>query len=282
MPTTRRQQAIEEGKIEAEDKPSVPGKRARRESKAHAGEGEPPKKKKQVEKKEEQKPASKRGASRKPQSKVAAKSEKPASKRGAPTKKPASKQVAKTEADVEGQDVEDTQVDASYKIGMLFSLDPGPLLLAALGTIERGHIYFFYRPKVEHEEAQSINEVKNFQMLLIPKPPAYAVDGSSDAGGAQTKSDPSMTEEAEMKVLQPGADAVPARVTRRTTKQHYRLLSIGKKRLPDPEEPSGKGKRKETFWATVTTIGDDLAKLAERLGPEEYETKTRGRSAFSR
>jgi hypothetical protein len=132
MPTTRRQQAIEEGKIEADDKPSVPQKRARRDSKAHAGEGEPPKKKNQVEKKEEQKPASKRGASRKPPSKVTAKSEKPASKRVAPTrkppsratsKKPASKQVAKTEADVEGQDDEDTQVDASYKIGMLFSSD---------------------------------------------------------------------------------------------------------------------------------------------------------------
>ena len=27
------------------------------------------------------------------------------------------------------------------------------------GVLERGHLYFFYRPRVEHEEAHSINDI---------------------------------------------------------------------------------------------------------------------------
>ena len=35
-------------------------------------------------------------------------------------------------------------------------------LTVTAGTIERGHIYFFYRPKVELEEAHSVDEVQRF------------------------------------------------------------------------------------------------------------------------
>jgi hypothetical protein len=38
-------------------------------------------------------------------------------------------------------------------------------------TIERGHIYFVYRPRVQMEEASSIDDVKSFHMLLVPRPP---------------------------------------------------------------------------------------------------------------
>jgi hypothetical protein len=91
------------------------------------------------------------------------------------------------------------------------------------------------------------------------------------------KSDPSEKEEAEMKVLAPGADVIPAKDNSHSTKKHFRLITVGKKRLPDPQNPGAEGtRRKETFWATVTAVGDDLESLKKGLQEQSYDTKTRG------
>lgn len=80
-----------------------------------------------------------------------------------------------------------------------------------------------------------------------------------------------------MKVLKEGADAAPASDDATTTKKQYRLITIGKKKLPDPEGQDSEGTRKkEIFWATVTACGDNLAELEKGLGEKTYETKTRG------
>jgi hypothetical protein len=142
------------------------------------------------------------------------------------------------------------------------------------GTIERGHIYFFYRPKVELEEAHNLDEVQRFHILLVPRPPAFA---NSDSDPNATK--PEQDEDAEMAVLQDGADAVPAPETKGQSQKRFRLISVGKKQLPHADEP-GQGRRKQTLWATVAMVGDDLNKLEEGLEYKEYETKTRGLSFF--
>jgi len=133
-----------------------------------------------------------------------------------------------------------------------------------LGVIERGHIYFFYRPKVEHEEVHSIDDVRNLMMLLVPSPPGFSVhDGneahSKDVSGAD-----------EMNLVAQGADAAPAPAST-GDKKHFRLIIIGKKSLPNPEH----GKH-DPFWATVITVGENLHDLEEGLGGKSYETKTRG------
>ncbi len=51
--------------------------------------------------------------------------------------------------------------------------------------------------------------------------------------------------------------------------QIYRLLIVGRKKLPAPEEHN-------RFWAFVWRVFKDRAALNEELGYEEYETKTRG------
>lgn len=140
---------------------------------------------------------------------------------------------------------------------------------ACVGTIERGHIYFFYRPKVEHEEAHSIDDVQRFHMLLLPRPPQFATSRNGDANGAEKPED----DDVDMQVLEEGADVVPAKEVRNKAKKRYRLVSIGKKQLPDPEHGRG---RNNTFWATVTAVGDDLHSLEKGLGEKTYETKTRG------
>ncbi|KAI0673705.1 hypothetical protein C8Q78DRAFT_645656 [Trametes maxima] len=138
------------------------------------------------------------------------------------------------------------------------------------GTIERGHVYFFYRPKVELEEAHSLEDVQRFYMVLVPRPPQFA----SSSGNQTTSGE----EDQEMNLIESGADAVPAPEPRGQSKKRFRLLIIGKKGLPDPDAGGGGkgGGRKQVFWATVGSIGDDLKKLEEGLGAKTYETKTRG------
>lgn len=257
MPTTRRQQAIQEGTLK-EEKPE-PETRRRAGSKG----GGAQKRKRANSTTRNESTSEKQQATGDSKAKV--KEEKPRSKRSKVTrddhdlehkpstgKRPATHRRAST---VPPRTKEEEGRNTVYKSG----------------TIERGHIYFFYRPKVEVEEVHSLDEVKNLHILLIPRPPQFAA-GSEEGSSSSLKPDPTRTEEAELKVLSPGADAVPAPVTRNTSKQHYRLLTIGKKKLP---EPHGTG-RKETFWGTITSLGEDLHDLVEGLGPKTYETKTRG------
>ena len=125
------------------------------------------------------------------------------------------------------------------------------------------------------EEAHSIDDVKNFHILLVPRPPEFAVFDPDVPGDTQTQ-DPTKTEDTEMEVIQPGADAVPASADPDIKNTKYRLITVGKKRLPDPKAP-GRGNSKEKFWATVTAVGDDLDSLEAGLEAKSYETRTRGR-----
>jgi hypothetical protein len=141
------------------------------------------------------------------------------------------------------------------------------------GVIERGHIYFFYRPKVEHEEAHDLDDVQRFSILLVPRPPAFAT-GDEEASEAEK---PGMEIEGndEMKLIEPGADAVPA-PAQKTAKKKFRIINVGKKQLPDPEHAG----RKDAFWAIISSVGQDLSKIGEELGSKDYETKTRGMFAI--
>ncbi|KAG6846176.1 hypothetical protein H0H93_015588, partial [Arthromyces matolae] len=120
-------------------------------------------------------------------------------------------------------------------------------------------------------------------MLLVPRPPKFSVQqpreddkGSDITNRAKKEEREGISKEMEMELLAPGADAIPAPETLDDSKKHYRLLTIGKKHLPDPQVGgAGKG-RKETFWATVSAVGDDLHNLEKGLGEKTYETKTRG------
>lgn len=154
-------------------------------------------------------------------------------------------------------------------------------MFPGIGTIERGHIYFFYRPKVELEDVSSIDDVQRFHILLVPRPPEFSTSEAPDS--KQGHKD--VGEDQEMTVIQEGADAVPAPPVTGVKKKPFRLIAVGKKSLPDPDAGGdGKGRgRKGVFWATVITVDEDLQKLQDGLGAKEYETKTKGEcEAFRR
>lgn len=56
-----------------------------------------------------------------------------------------------------------------------------------------------------------------------------------------------------------------------TDRKHFRLIIVGKKKLPDPVH-----EKHAPIWATVIFVGDNLHDLEEKLGGRTYETKTRG------
>ncbi len=91
-------------------------------------------------------------------------------------------------------------------------------------VLERGSIYFFYRPRVEDEAPESLRDVQRFHMVLSP-----------DNG------------------------------------EVYRLIAVGRKRMPDVERGH---ERNWGFVERVTKAPEDMRAI---LGPESYETKTRGR-----
>ncbi len=88
--------------------------------------------------------------------------------------------------------------------------------------LERGDIYFLYRPRIGTDEVHGAKDIERFYLLLKP-----------------------------------------------WHTQLYRLIIIGRKRLPDPKEH-------DRFWGFVWRVFRDREELNRELGAQRYETKTRG------
>lgn len=90
-------------------------------------------------------------------------------------------------------------------------------------TLEKGDIFFLYRPAVEEEEVKGLEDVQRFFLLLHP-------EGT----------------------------------------RNYRLIIIGKKKLPDAEN-SG-----DRYWGFVDGILRTDEQLKEQFSAESYQTETCG------
>lgn len=91
-------------------------------------------------------------------------------------------------------------------------------------AIEKGNVYFLYRPRVETQEAHGPEDVQRLYCVLSPH-----------------------------------------------GRKRYRLLLIGRQKLPDPAA-SGR----QRFWSFVSMVRDEPKPIVDDLGAYEYETKTRG------
>lgn len=92
----------------------------------------------------------------------------------------------------------------------------------AVDILERGNIYFFYRPQVQEESPQELSDVQRFQFVLGPE-----------------------------------------------EKDRYRLITVGKKRLPEPQEHT-------RYWGFVDRAGSTDEQIRDALKGEKYQTATRG------
>lgn len=145
--------------------------------------------------------------------------------------------------------------------------------------MERGHVYFFYRPKVQSANeanaengkpsADSIDSVQNFHLLMLPR--------SSDSETAPAKPTSDRPADAENKSEQTGEKARVAGIG-------ARLIRLGKKRMPEPsaaldrgDQPGGiGGDSSEAIWAVVSDVATDFEQLKDGFKKREYSTKTSG------
>jgi len=107
--------------------------------------------------------------------------------------------------------------------------------------LEKGHVYFYYRPKMNIQEAQTLDDVQMLYLLLAPKYQAAEMLPSLDnSEGQKIKSS-----------------------------YNNRLLTISKKKLPEINERS-------RYWAFVAVSSKDMNEINDWLAGEKYLTKTRG------
>ncbi|PWN44619.1 hypothetical protein IE81DRAFT_321244 [Ceraceosorus guamensis] len=153
-------------------------------------------------------------------------------------------------------------------------------------VLEKGHVFFFYRPKVKsaHEVDQSgkaaecLDDVQNAHMLLLPhasRSETAGADATKDSTGSGVQGGTN------------GQQNAPAGTTGDKAKQDgvgFRVVRLGKKRLPAPEvaiangqQPGGiGGDASETVWSVVADVGPDPAVLSGSMGEQRYNTRTQG------
>lgn len=143
--------------------------------------------------------------------------------------------------------------------------------------VERGEIFFFYRPKVEREEAHTPDDVQRLYIVLRPE--------SGEKSNIEEKQDPhSGKEEAKLNAEADGKKPTHSRGKDKVnegghgsqevdiSKQPlFRFIVMGKKILPDPSQ-----KRGRPFWGFVELVTTRIEDVKDALKGKEYDTATRG------
>ncbi len=106
--------------------------------------------------------------------------------------------------------------------------------------LEKGDIFFFYRPKANAREVKGIEDIRRFFMLTVPETQNKKGQKSSSSNSNDTNS----------------------------LKKIYRLFVIGKKALPEIRETEAR--RSERFWAKVGGIYNNDKDIVNDLFSEEF------------
>ncbi|EXC33645.1 hypothetical protein L484_013842 [Morus notabilis] len=131
---------------------------------------------------------------------------------------------------------------------------------------ERGEIFFFYRPKVEREEAHSPEDVQRLYIVLRAE---------SGERPVEEKQDPHSGKEGSKKInnddigssTQGGHGSQEVNIEKQPL---LRFIVMGKKSLPDP------AKKSLPYWGYVELVTTDIEDIKNALKGEEYDTATRG------
>lgn len=141
---------------------------------------------------------------------------------------------------------------------------------------EKGEIFFFYRPKVDREEAHSPDDVQRMYVVLRPESAGdravedkQAPDSGKEGNKKQQQHDDHQGghEQGEQGSSQGGRGKEEVNVDKQLL---LRLIVMGKKSLPD------RAKRGRPYWGHVDLVTTTIDDIKEALKEEEYATATRG------
>ncbi|KAI3455750.1 hypothetical protein Pfo_012413 [Paulownia fortunei] len=139
---------------------------------------------------------------------------------------------------------------------------------------ERGEIFFFYRPKVDKEEAHGAEDVQRLYLVLRPESgerrfeekqdPHSGKEGAKGLAGAHETNKDASDQEDEGG----GGGGHQVNIEEQPL---LRFIVMGRKSLPDAT-------RKSTpYWGFVEMVTTKIEHVKAALKGEEYETATRGR-----
>ncbi|XP_075657643.1 uncharacterized protein LOC142627649 [Castanea sativa] len=135
---------------------------------------------------------------------------------------------------------------------------------------ERGEIFFFYRPKVDKEEAHSADDVQRLYIVLRPESGERTVEEKqdSDSGKEGAKKGSKGSESGSDKSgIEGGHGSQEVNIEKQPL---LRFIVMGRKSLPDPS------KKSRPYWAFVEMVTTNIEDVKTTLKGEEYDTKTKG------
>ncbi|KAF5937397.1 hypothetical protein HYC85_024903 [Camellia sinensis] len=118
--------------------------------------------------------------------------------------------------------------------------------------LERGEIYFFYRPKVD-KEAHSPDDVQRFHIVLRPDLDLEPEDNPRHSGKEGQAKPFNKKEEVNVE-----------------TQPLLRLIIMGRKSLPDPS------KKGRPYWGFVDMVTTTIEDVKNALKGGEYDARTKG------
>ncbi|GFP79200.1 hypothetical protein PHJA_000063500 [Phtheirospermum japonicum] len=131
---------------------------------------------------------------------------------------------------------------------------------------ERGEIFFFYRPKVNKEEAHGPEDVQRLYLVLRPESGERRVEDIQDTHSAKQASKQAAVDVEE----EDHKDGCSQKVN--IEKQPLlRYIVMGRKSLPDPNH-----NKSSPYWGFVQMVTTEIQQVKDALKGEEYETATRG------
>ncbi|CAF2258206.1 unnamed protein product [Brassica napus] len=132
---------------------------------------------------------------------------------------------------------------------------------------ERGEIFFFYRPKVNKEEAHSVDDVQRLYIVMRPESGENPVEEKQDPLSGKEGSGDEDENNSSKKGGEGGHGVEKVNIEKQIL---LRFIVMGKKTLPDPS------KKSQPFWGFVEMVTKKVEDVKEALKGEEYQTKTRG------
>ncbi|ESQ35135.1 hypothetical protein EUTSA_v10009697mg [Eutrema salsugineum] len=140
---------------------------------------------------------------------------------------------------------------------------------------ERGEIFFFYRPKVNKEEAHSLDDVQRLYIVMRPESGENPVEEkqeplSGKEGSDKDSGDGDVGSSSSSVAKNGGEGGHGVEKVNIEKLILLRFIVMGKKTLPDPS------KKSQPFWGFVEMVTTNVEDVKNALKGEEYETKTRG------
>lgn len=134
-------------------------------------------------------------------------------------------------------------------------------------VIERGDIFFFYRPRVERQEAHNPDDVQRLFIVLRPKSGEKPVEEKQESdSGKEAAKHADDHDKSKGKEGGHGSEEVNIK-----NQKLLRFVIMGKKSLPDPSKQRGR-----PYWGFVELVTTKIEDVRTALEGEEYESKTRG------